>query len=145
VARGSAFRLADLPEHMRAQVAAQLGPQGEKRPARAMTKVERAYGAHLEGLRLTSEIKDYRYEPLRLVLATKTTYCPDYLTVLPSGLVHFVEVKGRKSNGKAYWKEDARLKIKLAAETFDGVFTFEAVWPDGNGGWCHEAFSGRLK
>lgn len=61
-----------------------------------------------------------RFESLKLRLAADTFYTPDFTVISPSGLLVF-EVKG-------FWRDDARVKIKVAAQTFP-EFEFFAVTP----------------
>jgi hypothetical protein len=48
---------------------------------------------------------------MKLRLANLTTYSPDFMVIDPDGSVVFHEVKG-------FWMDDARVKIKVAAEAF---------------------------
>lgn len=84
-----------------------------------LNKTEEAYAAHLEQLRMVGEVLWYKFEPFRFVLATKTTYTADFLVQTASGHLEVHEVKG-------FWTDDARVKIKIAAEMFP-VFRFVAV------------------
>lgn len=74
-----------------------------------MNQAERAYAQTLDAQKLADEIVDWRYEPLRLRLAPKTYYTPDFLVV--TGYFELHEVKG-------HWEDDARVKWKCAAELF---------------------------
>ncbi len=91
-----------------------------KRPKKkeGMNQWETDYAAILESKRATGEVVLYRYEAVKLRLADKTFYTCDFMVMLPDGVIEFHEVKG-------HWEEDARLKIKLAAEQFP-EFTFRA-------------------
>jgi hypothetical protein len=88
-------------------------------------KTEAAYSEYLRLLKIQDRILDYRFEPMRLVLrhavpgkAKGMTYTPDFL-VVHKDYFEFHEVKG-------FWREDARVKIKMAAELFPW-FRFLAV------------------
>jgi hypothetical protein len=117
------------PEHMRMpgvpvkKAKASGGMQAMQALGRLKTgelnKTEEAYRAHLEKRRMAGEVVWYQFEPFRLVLAPKTTYAPDFLVQLASGHLEVHEVKG-------FWMEDARIKIKFAAEKFP-IFKFIAV------------------
>jgi hypothetical protein len=76
----------------------------------------------------------YRFEGLKLRLADNTFYTPDYAVMLVNGLIQCREVKG-------FWTDDARVKIKVAADQYP--FEFIAVSQlrkkDG-GGWKEERF-----
>jgi len=95
-----------------------------------MNKTETAYAQMLELLKRSDEIVDYRYEPFKLILAKSTTYTPDFLVVY-SGHFECHEVKG-------FWRDDARVKIKVAAELFPW-FKFVAVTLK-RGQWGKEEF-----
>jgi hypothetical protein len=105
-------------------------------PLAGMNKTEAAYAKDLELRRLAREIVLWRFEPFKLRLAGKTFYTPDFEVMLPNGQIEFHEVKG------GFWRDDARVKIKVAAETFP-EFRFLAVTKrrkqDG-GGWQVEEF-----
>lgn len=64
------------------------------------------------------EIQDYRFEGIKLRLANKTFYTPDY-AVFTHEHVELHEVKG-------FWQDDARVKIKVAAAQYPW-FRFIAV------------------
>lgn len=63
------------------------------------------------------------YEPIKFNLAHRTTYTPDFMCVTSDGIVEFHEYKG-------FWRDDARVKWKVAAERF-WMFKWLAV--TGNG------------
>ena len=94
-----------------------------------MNKTEAAYAELLQGLKLNGKIQDYKFECVKLKLADKTHYTPDFMVISADGEVEFHEVKG-------FWRDDARVKIKVAAEIYP--FRFIAVQKrsrkDG-GGW----------
>ncbi len=80
-------------------------------PAGTMNKTEEAYAAHLELRRAAGEVIWYRFECMRFKLADNTYYLPDFAVMLVSGELEMHEVKG-------YWLDDARVKIKVAAEQY---------------------------
>lgn len=87
--------------------------------ASRMNKTEAAYADTLEAMRLNGGIKAWKFEAVKLRLATLTWYTPDFLVVMPDGAMEFHEVKG-------FWRDDARVKIKVAAEQYP-MFRFLAV------------------
>jgi hypothetical protein len=99
-----------------------------------MNKTEAAYGQHLELLKRAGEVAWYRFEGLKLRLADNTFYTPDYAVMLCNGQMECHEVKG-------HWEEDAKVKIKVAAEMYPFRFIAIKVRPkrDG-GGWVEEEF-----
>lgn len=102
--------------------------------AGTMNKTEAAYAAHLEILKYTGEILWYQFEAIRLRLAQNTFYTPDFLVMAADGVLECRETKG-------FWQEDARLKIKMAAEKFP--FRFMAIkvrTKKEGGGWEQEIF-----
>ena len=108
--------------------------RGRQRAPGQMNKTEARYSAHLEMLRTANEIAWYKYEAIKFRLADKTFYTPDFVVMLPDGVIEIHEVKG-------YWEDDARVKIKVAAETFP--FQFIAVTEQAKklgGGYSTEEF-----
>ena len=95
-----------------------------------MNKTEARYANILELRKRAGEILDFRFEPFGLRLAKTTYYHPDFLVVCP-GHFEIHEVKG-------FWREDARAKIKVAAELFPW-FKFLAVRSE-RGRWVYEEF-----
>ncbi len=101
-----------------------------------MNRTEAAYAAHLEQLILAGDVVSYIFECVRLVIGTKRcTYMPDFMVILPTGVIEFHEVKG-------YFRDDARVKIKAAAKQFHW-FAFKAATRQSKkrgGGWDIEEF-----
>jgi hypothetical protein len=99
-----------------------------------MNKTEAAYALVLEGLLHAHEIAGYGFERIKLRLADRTFYTPDFDVMRLDGRLEFHEVKG-------VWRDDARVKIKVAAAQYP--FRFIAVSKrkkrDG-GGWHTETF-----
>ncbi len=103
-------------------------------PAGKMNRTEAAYAAQLETLRMAGEVAWWRFEGVKLRLADSTFYSPDFAVMLTGGIMEMHEVKG-------FWRDDARAKIKIAAEQYP--FRFISVTArskrDG-GGWNIEEF-----
>lgn len=97
-------------------------------------KTELAYEEVLKALQRDGQIAWFKFEGVKLRLADNTFYTPDYAVMLTNGQMEMHEVKG-------FWQDDARVKVKVAAELFP--FRFLAVRPkpkkDG-GGWNVEVF-----
>lgn len=97
-------------------------------------KTEAAYEAMLTMLQHAGEVAWFKFEGIKLRLADNTFYTPDFAVMLASGQMELHEVKG-------FWQDDARAKIKIAAELYP--FRFLAAKPkakkDG-GGWEIEVF-----
>jgi hypothetical protein len=97
--------------------------------ARGMNKTERRYANHLDMLKRQGVVLWWAFEAVKLKLAPNTHYTPDFLVLRPGGF-EFHEVKG-------FWRDDARVKIKVAAVMFP--IPFLAVrWAKG---WQYEVFS----
>ena len=102
-----------------------------RRSTPGMNKLESSFAAYLEKRRLAGEVLDYRYESLRLRLAPKTFYTPDFFVALPAEFQVY-EVKG-------HWEDDARVKIKWAAQLY-WYFRFFGVRQEKREGWVFEEF-----
>jgi len=88
-------------------------------PERRMNKQEAQYAQYLELLRKSLQIIHWSYESIKLRLADRTWYTPDFLVI------------------------NARVKIKVAAEQYP-MFRFKAVKPRAKkrgGGYDVEEFS----
>lgn len=99
-----------------------------------MNKTESEYCQLLELRKRAGEVVWYRFEGVKLRLADKTFYTPDFAVMLNTGEMEMHEVKG-------FWADDARVKIKVAAEQYP--FRFIAVKPKAKkagGGWEVEEF-----
>lgn len=101
-------------------------------PAGTMNKTEEAYAAHLELLRRAGEILWFGFEAIKLRLADSTFYTADFAVMASDGVLEMHEVKG-------FWQDDARVKIKVAADRYP--FRFKA-FKKSKGGWTEEAFGG---
>ena len=101
-----------------------------------MNKTERAYADELRVREIAGEVAWWAFEPVKMQLADRTYYTPDFLVMLADGSLECHEVKG-------FWEDDARVKIKVAARLFP--FRFVAMSPrakrDG-GGFTREEFGG---
>ena len=84
-----------------------------------MNKTEAAWADLLEGQKLAGLLLDYKFEAFKLRLANNTFYTPDFVVVLADRTIRVDEVKG-------FWRDDARVKIKIAAEQFPWL-RFQAV------------------
>lgn len=99
-----------------------------------MNKTEKEYADRLSMQQQAGVVRWYRFEGLKLRLADNTFYTPDFAVLAEDGVMECHEVKG-------HWQDDARVKIKVAAEMYP--FRFLAVQKrpkkDG-GGWKVETF-----
>ena len=98
-----------------------------------MNKTEAAYAQELALRQHAGEIAWYGFEKIKLRLAKATYLTVDFFVLLASGAIQCHEVKGRTGGDKFWAEEDARIKLKVAAEMFP--FRFVVVWPKKGGGW----------
>lgn len=102
--------------------------------AGVMNKTEAAYGKHLELLKAAGDIQWYRFEGQKFRLADNTFYTPDFMVLRSDGTLEAHEVKG-------YWMDDARVKIKVAADMYPIKFiAIKAKAKKDGGGWSEETF-----
>lgn len=90
-----------------------------------MNRLEQKVAAELDAKLRDGKILDWRYEPIKLRLADKTYYTPDFMVLRIDGTIEFWEAKATWKSG-VHWEDDARVKIKVAAEQF-WAFVFVAV------------------
>lgn len=95
-----------------------------------MNKTEAAYAAHLEARRRAGEIAWIKFEGVKLRLADNTFYSPDFAVMCADGVLEMHEVKGSLN----YIQEDAKVKIKVAAEMYPFQFILVAPKPKKEGG-----------
>ena len=99
-----------------------------------MNATEAEYDAILDGRKHHGEIDWYKFEGLKLRLADNTFYTPDFFVMLSDGRLECHEVKG-------FWQDDARAKIKIAADMYP--FEFIAMRKQSKkagGGFAEERF-----
>lgn len=77
----------------------------------AMNRTEAEYARHLELRKAAGEIAWYRFEGWTFRLANRCLYTPDFAVMLADGSLEAHEVKG-------FWTDDARVKVKVAAEMY---------------------------
>lgn len=107
--------LAKLLEH---EPKAKKGGRGVRRTPGVMNKLESRYSSHLENMKSIGLILDWKFDAVKLRLADKCFYTPDFLVLMADMTIEFHEVKG-------YWEDDARVKVKVAAALYP--FRFFAV------------------
>jgi hypothetical protein len=97
-------------------------------------KTEAAYERDLHLRQRAGEVAWFRFEGLKLRLADNTFYSPDFAVMLANGQMECHEVKG-------FWTDDARVKIKVAAEQYPFRFiVVKARAKRDGGGWEIEEF-----
>lgn len=98
----------------------------------AMNKTEQAYGLHLEMLRQNGHLAWFKFEGVKLRLADNTFYTPDFAVMKSDGQMQMHEVKG----ARAIFQDDAKVKVKVAAEAYPFVFLVAyPVAKNKGGGW----------
>lgn len=109
------------------------GRTGARKPGE-MNLLEAAYAADLELKRVAGAILWYAFDSIKLRLADNTFYTPDFLVMRADGEIELHEVKG-------HWEDDARVKIKVAADKYPFRFIAVTKLPKKHGGgWRVEEF-----
>lgn len=96
-----------------------------------MNGLEGEYAQHLDLLKHAGQVIWWRYAPMRLRLADGSYYKPDFGVLNCDCLFELHETKG-------FWREAARVRIKVAAGLFP--FKFIAITKK-NGAWEREEFA----
>lgn len=117
-----------LPPNLITGVAAKLPGDWKKQPTArqggrtrhesgVMNKTERLYAFDLDILQRAGEIKAWWFEPLKVRLARRTYYTPDFLIWQQDGSLEFVEIKGyRKRACDAPGEAKDAVRFKMARE-----------------------------
>lgn len=97
-----------------------------------MNGTEAAYAAHLEARKQAGEVLWYEFEAIKLKLSDNTHLTVDFSLMLADGTLELHDVKG----SKAIYQDDAKVKMKWAAQRYPFVFrvAFPKKKKDG-GGW----------
>lgn len=99
-----------------------------------MNKTEQAYADLLEERRKAGEVLWWKYEAVKLRLADKTFYTPDFAVLFADGSFELHETKG-------FWEDAAKIKIKVAAEAYPFRFrAFRQRSKKDGGGWDEQVF-----
>lgn len=128
--------------------------------AQEMNQTELAFALYLDQRQRTGEVIWWRFQGLTLLLAhgeqsqdaagpeKKTSgvrYTPDFAAMCNDGFFHLYEIKGRTmakvtkdgevigKKPKAFFQNDARMKIEIASEQYP--FKFFVCYPEKGGGW----------
>lgn len=88
----------------------------QPRPGK-MNGAERQYAQYLSTLKTALVVREWYFEHVKLKLADKTYYTPDFVVITDE--IEMREVKG-------FWRDDARVKIKIAAKMYP-CFRFLAI------------------
>ena len=106
-----------------------------RQPKNGPNLTETRYQTLLEMRLRAGEIQWHGFEAIKLRLAPKTFYTPDFVVLDQSGQLEIHEVKG-------HWEDDARVKIKVAARLFPWMIFLGVtkVPKKAGGGWSFEHF-----
>jgi len=99
-----------------------------------MNRTEKARAIELEALRRSGKIAQWWYEAWTFRLADRTTYTPDFVVQETDGALRAEETKG-------FWRDDARVKVKVFAALFP--LPLVVLCPKKGGGWNEEHFNQR--
>lgn len=103
-------------------------------PAGQRNKTEASYEQTLELQKQAGDVLWYRFEGIKLRLADNTFYTPDFAVLRSDFVMECHEVKG-------FWQDDARVKIKVAADSYPfRFFAVKALPKKSGGGWEYETF-----
>lgn len=100
-----------------------------------MNKTEERFAQHLELERHTGRVQWWKFEGIKLMLAKNTSLTVDFAVLPDTGILTMIDVKG----AKALFTDDARAKMKIAADTYP--FVFKVAYPQSKadgGGWVIE-------
>lgn len=95
-----------------------------------MNKTERARAIELEAMKRMSRIAEWWFERWTFKLADDLRYTPDFVIQETTGALRVEEVKG-------FWREDARAKVRMFADSFPLPITALVKSPTG---WDCETF-----
>lgn len=102
---------------------------------RGANKWEQMYGEKLAAQQRMGMVLWYQFEGMRFRLADGAYYKPDYVAMNCKGELIAIEVKG-------FWREAARVRIKVAADRFPVRFiAVRRKLVKEGGGWEEEIFS----
>ena len=101
-----------------------------------MNGLEAGYAGRLDAMKRAGKLILWKFEEIKLRMADGTFYTPDFFIMLPDGSVGFHETKG-------FWRDDARAKIKIAAELYPMFFFVAVQWDAKAKEWKFERFRNR--
>ena len=99
-----------------------------------MNRTEAEYAALLEQRRRAGEVAWWKFEGIKFRLGDNCHYSPDFVVMLTGGRMQIHEVKG-------HWQDDAKVKIKVAADLYPFEFIAVRKQPKkAGGGFVEEHF-----
>jgi hypothetical protein len=93
-------------------------------------KTEAAFEAHLERLKMSGEILWHAFDSVKLRLAGSTFLSVDFFILTKDFRLQAIDVKG----SMAIITDDAKVKMKVAAENFPWEFFYAIPRPKKDGG-----------
>ena len=100
-----------------------------------MNKTEARFAQFLELERHIGRVQWWKFEGIKLMLAKNTSITVDFAVLPDTGILTMIDVKG----AKALFTDDARAKMKVAADMYPFVFKVAYPQPKGEGGgWTIE-------
>jgi len=96
-----------------------------------MNKTEKEFAIQLEAKKRAGLISEWKYEGITLKLGDDCRYTPDFMVIENDGTIGFDETKG-------FWRDDAKVKIKVAATMYPFRFTAHVL---SKGRWTTEDFT----
>lgn len=120
--------------------------RAKSRPKQTPGQMNKTEADYALGLRIQVNVGDilgWQFEPIKLRLADRTFYTPDFLVQCLDGTLEFHEVKACTSAGKVLAEDDAMVKIKVAAESFPqfGFLLCGKLPAKAGGGWSIKRIS----
>jgi hypothetical protein len=131
----------DVEAEDRERIAALKGvtAKGVQRPGK-MNQTETAYARHLDQWRQFHKVLWWIFEPGGLRLADRTFYHPDFAVMMADRTLEMHDTKAPwKGDLKPHWEDDARVKIKVAADRFPLRFV-GVHWDKSKMAWVEEQF-----
>jgi hypothetical protein len=103
-------KTARMPGDLKIQDAPKKSGRTRHTPGK-MNKREAAYSLELESLKRAGQIHSWMFESVKLRLADRTWFTPDFCVVMVDWSLEFHECKG-------HWEDDARVKWKVVQEMY---------------------------
>lgn len=103
--------------------------RGVRRQPGQMNGLEKAYAEHLTTLIAAGEVLEFWFDCVKLRLADKCFYTPDFFVMMADDTIEVHETKG-------FMEEDAAVKLKVAADKYPFIFKLvKRLAKRDGGGW----------
>lgn len=110
--------------------------RGRHKPGE-MNRLEASYADHLTACKAAGVVDWFSFEAVTLKLAHDCRLTVDFFVMLTDGTLEAHDTKALRK-GKAHFEEDAKIKLRVAAEKFP--WPFKAVYRDIDGIWREREF-----